>query len=134
MQASNSKTDRGLRVVLGRAMDEKLKGNVFSMLIDADGKKILKHFLGVEPDLKAIISRVIDILEANMEGENVRLSVDEIIAEVINLYPEVRTLYVQASNNKTDQGLRIALGKAMGGIDGMAVDSKGYFWKKFPFF
>ena len=38
---------------------------------------------------------------------------DEIMAAVRELYPEVRTLYVQASSNKTEYRLRVALGKAL---------------------
>ena len=41
------------------------------------------------------------------------ISTDEIMAAVTKLYPKVRTLYVQASTNKTEHGLRTALGKAM---------------------
>ena len=70
-----------------------------------------------------------------MEGGKEGLSIDEVMAEVIKRYPKVNTLYVQASHNKTDNGLRAALGMALSGINGVISqrDRVGYiryFWKK----
>ena len=85
------------------------------MNIKANGKNVRKYFRGEEPDLKAIISEIITTPELNtkMEGGKEGLSIDEVMAEVIKRYPEVNTLYVQASHNKTDNGLRNVLGKAL---------------------
>ena len=67
-------SERGLRSAVGKAMDKELRDDVFSMLINADGKIIRKYFLGAEPDLKAIISDVIAIpeLRAKMEWGEMR--------------------------------------------------------------
>ena len=136
VQASANKNDRGLRHVLGKALDEEMKGRVFRLIIGADGKDVLKYFLGAKPDLQAIISTVIadPELSAKMQWGREGLSMDEIMAAVTKLYPKVHTLYVQASTNKNDSGLRIALGKALGGVEGVVVRhySTGmrYFWKE----
>ena len=136
VQASTNKNDSGLRVALGRALDEEMEGSVFSLPIGADGKKVRKYFLGTKPDLKAIISTVITDpeLNAKMQWGREGLSMDEIMAAVTKLYPEVHTLYVQASTNKRDHGLRSALGKTLDGVEGVVVRrySTGgvrYFWK-----
>ena len=115
MQASTNKTEHGLRIALGMALDEEMEGSVFSLPIGADGKKVKKYFRGAKPDLQAIISTVIAApeLNAKMQWGREGLSMDDIMAAVIKLYPEVRTLYVQASANKKDSGLRVALGKAL---------------------
>ena len=115
MQASTNKTEHGLRIALGMALDEEMEGSVFSLQIGADGKGIHKYFLGTKPDLQDIISTVIATpeLNAKMQWGREGLSMDDIMAAVIKLYPEVRTLYVQASANKKDSGLRVALGKAL---------------------
>ena len=115
VQASSSKTEHGLRLALGMALDEEMEGSVFSLNINADGKHVYKYFRGARPDLQAIISTVIadPELSAKMQWGSEGLSTDEIMAAVIKLYPEVRTLYVQASTNKKDHGLRVALGQAL---------------------
>ena len=137
VQASDNKKDHGLRSVLGKALDEEMEGSVFSLHIGADGKDVKKYFRGARPDLQAIISTVITDPEfsAKMQWGREGLITDEIMAAVTGLYPEVHTLYVQASTNKNDSGLRIALGKALGGVEGVVVRhySTGgmrYFWKE----
>ena len=138
VQASHNKTDRGLRSVLGKVLYEDMEGELFSLVVKANGKNVLKYFIGEEPDLKAIISEIISTpeLSAKMEWGKQGLSIDEIMAEVIKHYPEVNTLYVQASHNKTDHGLRIALGKVMSGMNGVVSQRDRmmgyirYFWKK----
>ena len=137
VQASANKNDFGLRVALGRALDAEMEGSVFSLLISADGKVVNKYFRGAKPDLQAIISAVIATPEfrAKMQWDNEGLTIDEIVTAVIEFYPEVHTLYMQISANKTEHGLRIALGRAIGGIEGIATRGYGkdrvrYFWKE----
>ena len=137
VQASTNKNDSGLRQALGKVLDKEMKGSVFSLTINADGKDVRKYFRGARPDLQAIISTVIATpeLNAKMQWGREGLSMDEIMAVVTELYPEVHTLYVQASANKNDFGLRTALGKALGGVEGVVVRhySTGgmrYFWKE----
>ncbi len=115
VQASANKKDHGLRRALGEALDEEMKGSVFSLIIDADGKHVRKYFRGTKPDLQAIISTVIATpeLNAKMQWGREGLIMNDIIAAVTKLYPKVRTLYVQASANKNDSGLRVALGRAL---------------------
>ena len=133
----HSYSDRGLRSVLGRVLDEDMRDELFSLRIEANGKNVHKYFRGEEPDLKAIISEIITTpkLSTKMEWGNEGLIMDEIMAEVIKRYPEVNTLYVQASHNETDHGLRIALGGALSEINGVIsqrdrVRYRRYFWKK----
>ena len=136
VQASTNKKDHGLRTALRKAMNEEMKGSVFSLGIGADGKNVNKYFRGAKPDLQAIISTVIadPELNAKMQWGSEGLSMDEIMAAITKLYPEVHTLYVQASTNKKDHGLRTALGKALDGVDGVVFSrSTGgvrYFWKE----
>ena len=137
VQASTNKTEHGLRLALRMALDKEMKGSVFSLIIDADGKHVHKYFRGAKPDLQNIISTVIadPELSAKMQWGSEGLSTDEIMAAVIKLYPKVHTLYVQASTNKKDLGLRLTLGKALDGVDGVVVRrySPGgarYFWKE----
>ena len=137
VQASTNKKDHGLRTALRMALDKEMKGSVFSLIIDADGKHVHKYFRGAKPDLQNIISTVIadPELSAKMQWGSEGLSMDEIMAAVIKLYPEVHTLYVQASTNKTELGLRSALGMALDGVEGVVVRyySTGavrYFWKE----
>ena len=136
VQASANKNDYGLRQALGDALDKEMKGSVFSLHIGADGKNVNKYFRGAKPDLQDIISTVIadPELNAKMQWGSEGLSMDEIMAAITKLYPEVHTLYVQASTNKKDHGLRTALGKALDGVDGVVFSrSTGgvrYFWKE----
>ncbi len=136
VQASTNKKDHGLRIALGVALDKEMKGSVFSLRIDADGKYVHKYFRGARPDLQDIISTVIadPELSAKMQWGSEGLIMDEIMAAVTKLYPKVHTLYVQASANKKDHGLRIALGVALDGVDGVVFSrSTGgvrYFWKE----
>ena len=137
VQASTNKTEHGLRNALGKALDEEMEGSVFSLLIGADGKNVRKYFRGARPDLQDIISTVIANPEfsAKMQWGSEGLSMDEIMAAVTELYPEVHTLYVQASASKTELGLRSTLGRALDGVDGVVVRrySTGgvrYFWKE----
>ena len=138
VQASDSKTDHGLRSALGKLLDEKMRGEVFSLRIYVDGKSVRKYFRGAEPELKAIIAEVIAIpaLRAKMEWGNEGLSMDEIMAEVIKLYPDVYALYVQAAHNETDHGLRSVLGKALdeemgGDIFSLQIDTDGKIVRKY---
>ena len=107
--------ERGLRINLGKALNDAMNRDIFSLPIGADGKRVKKYFRGARPDLQNIISTVIAApeLNAKMQWGREGLSTDEIMAAVIELYPEVRTLYVQASTNKNDRGLRVALGMAL---------------------
>ncbi len=138
VQASTNKNDSGLRIALGRVLDEEMEGSVFSLNIGADGKNVYKYFLGTKPDLQDIISTAVIAdpeLSDKMQWGSEGLIMDEIMAAVIELYPEVRTLYVQASSNKNELGLRPALGRALDGVDGVVVRrySTGgmrYFWKE----
>ena len=108
-------SERGLRLSLGIALNDAMNRDIFSLHIKADGKLVKKYFRGTKPDLQAIISTVITDpeLNAKMQWGSEGLSTDEIMAAVTKLYPKVRTLYVQASDNKKDHGLRMALGKAL---------------------
>ncbi len=134
VQASTNKTEHGLRTALGIALDEEMEGSVFSLRIDADGKDVRKYFRGAKPDLQDIISTVIATpeLNAKMQWGSEGLSTDEIMAAIIKLYPEVHTLYVQASTNKTEHGLRTALGRALDGVVVRRYSTGGvrYFWKE----
>ena len=116
VQASTNKTEHGLRLALGMALDKEMKGSVFSLVIGEDGKQVNKYFRGAKPDLQDIISTVIAApeLNAKMQWGSEGLSTDEIMAAVTELYPEVHTLYVQASTNKTEHGLRTGLRKGTG--------------------
>ena len=53
-------------------------------------------------------------LSAKMQWDSEGLSMDEIMAAVIKLYPKVRTLYVQASTNKNDSWASPSLRKGAG--------------------
>ncbi len=136
VQASTNKKDHGLRIALGKTLDEEMEGSVFSLRIGADGKLVHKYFRGAKPDLQNIISTVIadPELSAKMQWGSEGLSTDEIMAAVIKLYLEVHTLYVQASTNKRDHGLRNALGRALDEVEGVVFSrSTGgvrYFWKE----
>ena len=129
-------SERGLRLSLGKALNDAMNRDIFSLLIKADGKLVNKYFLGTKPDLKDIIPTVIAApeLNAKMQWGREGLSTDEIMAAVTGLYPEVHTLYVQASTNKNDFGLRSALGKARDEVE-VVVFSRStggvrYFWKE----
>ena len=136
VQASTNKTELGFHQSLGRALDEEMKGSVFSLRIKADGKNVNKYFRGARPDLQDIISTVIATpeLNAKMQWSSEGLIMDEIIAAITKLYPDVHTLYVQASTNKKDSGLRSALGMALDEVEGVVfLRSTGgvrYFWKE----
>ena len=137
MQISANKTELGFRTTLGKALDKEMEGRVFSWQSKADGKTVRKYFLGIKPDFQAIISAIIadPELRTKMQWDNEGLTIDEIVTAVIEFYPEVHTLYMQISANKTEHGLRIALGRAIGGVDGVVVRrySTGglrYFWKE----
>ena len=108
VQASPHKTEHGLRVALGMVLDAELNGKVFSLPVEMDGRHVHTYFVGEAPDLAAIISEVMAIpkINAKMKWENGGLTMDEIMAAVIETYPAVHTLYVQASPNKT--GVRTA--------------------------
>ena len=103
-----------LRIQLGYAL-EKLDDDIFFLSIYADGISVHKYFLGVKPDLKKIVSEVINMnsIRDKMSWSNGGVAMDDIVAEVIKLHPNIRTLYMRASHNNTEDGLRIAIGKAM---------------------
>ena len=137
VQASTNKTELGFHQSLGRALDEEMEGSVFRLIIKADGKNVKKYFRGAKPDLQAIISTVITDTElsAKMQWGREGLITDDIMAAVTERYPEIHTLYVQASTNKTEHGFHQALGRVLNGVDGVVVRrySTGgvrYFWKE----
>ena len=108
--------ERGLRLSLGKALNDAMNRNIFNLLIDPNSKQPKrKYFRGTKPDLQAIISTMIadPELNAKMQWGSEGLIMNEIMAVLIELYPEVHTLYVQASSNKNELGLRQALGKAL---------------------
>ena len=109
------KSERGLRLQLGKAIREEMQGDVFSLHIEEDGKNVRKYFRGAAPNLKAIIADILatDAFSAKMHWGKEGLSMDDILAEVITHHSEVRELYVGASNNNNEYGLRIALGKVL---------------------
>ena len=124
--ASSKTNDRGLRIALSKALDEKLDHNVFYLVIGVDGEQTRKYFLGQSPDLKAIVNETLIALSAKLEWGKGGLSTDEIVAKIKERHPTVYSLYVQASNTNTDSGLRLALGEVMdkklnGGIFSMPV-------------
>ena len=109
------KSEHGLHTQLGKAIKEEMQGDVFRLQIKEDGKDVRKYFRGTAPDLKAIIADIVatDALSAKMQWGKEGLSMDDIIAEVITHHSEVRELYVGASHNNKEYGLRIALGKVL---------------------
>ena len=52
-------SERGLRISLGIALNDAMNRDIFSLKIDADGKRGNKYFRGARPDLQDIISTVI---------------------------------------------------------------------------
>ena len=108
-----------------------MQGDVFSLRIKEDGKNVRKYFRGTAPDLKAIIADIVatDALSAKMQWGKEGLSMDDIMAEVITHHSEVRELYMGASHNNTEHGLRIALGMVLSSIDRVVLHDQRYFWK-----
>ena len=139
LRVYSSYSDHGLRAQLGKILNKELNGDIFSLDIIGVNKRIVrKYFLGEEPDLKAIISRVIAApeLRAKMEWGNEGLTVNEIMAAVIKRYPDIHILYMQAPHN--ENGLHRALMKVLNeGLNGdvfslrVKVDSKYVVHKYF---
>ena len=102
----------GLRLQLGKAIEEKMQGDVFSLRRIEDGKMVRKYFRGEAPDLRGIIADIVatDKFSAKMQWGNEGLSMDDIMTEVSSYHPDVRKLYVGFSPNNTERGLRTALG------------------------
>ncbi len=128
---SHNNNESGLRSVLGMVLGKEMKGDVFSLDIGVDSKQVSKYFRGTAPDLKAIIADIVatDALSAKMQWGKEGLSMDDIMAEVSTHHSEVRELYVGASHNNKESGLRIALGKVLSSIDRVVLHDQGYFWK-----
>ena len=129
--ASHNNTEHGLRIALGTVLDTEMQGDVFRLRIKEDGKMVWKYFRGTAPDLKAIIADIVatDAFSAKMQWGKEGLSMDDILAEVITHHPKVRELYMGASHNNTEHGLRIALGKVLSSIDRVVLHDQRYFWK-----
>ena len=110
--ASHNNTEHGLRSALGEVLEKEMQGDVFRLHINVDGKNVRKYFRGTAPDLKAIIADIVatDALSAKMQWGKEGLSMDDIMAEVSTHHPKVRELYVGASHNNNEYGLRTALG------------------------
>lgn len=113
---ASSDYDQRIRFLLGTTIRNEMRGEVFSLLAPIPrharrnwwSRQFTKYFWGVEPDIEAIISEVMFAPEslAKMEWENGGLSTNAIIADFKEKYPDVYTLYVQASVDKTDAWLR----------------------------
>ena len=129
--ASHNNNEYGLRTALGEVLDAEMQGDVFRLHINVDGKNVRKYFRGTAPDLKAIIADIVatDALSAKMQWGKEGLSMDDIMAEVITHHSEVRELYMGASHNNTEHGLRIALGMVLSSIDRVVLHDQRYFWK-----
>ncbi|MDE3269444.1 MAG: hypothetical protein OYH77_04080 [Pseudomonadota bacterium] len=105
---SNFYSDTGLRIVVGRSLEKAMvmRGDVFSMQIkQQNGERVRKYFSGEKPDLIAIVGDLQD--EAGFIPR-----ANDILHTIKQLRPDVYDLYVQASADNSDQGLRIAIGKA----------------------
>ena len=96
-------SDTGLRIVVGRSLEKAMaaRGDVFSMRVQQGSKRTRKYFVGEKPDIDAIVKSI-----------GVEKSTEEIVDAIILQHPDVYTLYVQASADKNDRGLRVAVGKA----------------------
>ena len=129
--ASHNNKESGLRTALGVVLDAEMQGDVFSLRIKEDGKGVSKYFRGTAPDLKAVIADIVatDALSAKMQWGKEGLSMDDIIAEVITHHSEVRELYVGASHNNNESGLRSALRMVLSSIDRVVLHDQRYFWK-----
>ena len=129
--ASHNNTEHGLRSALGKVLEKEMQGDVFSLQIKEDGKLVRKYFRGTAPDLKAIIADIIatDAFSAKMQWGKEGLSMDDIIAEVITHHSEVHELYVGASHNNNESGLRSALRMVLSSIDRVVLHDQRYFWK-----
>ena len=117
---ASSKYDGHKRFLLGTTIRNEMRDEVFSLhgpLVSkwsdyrsnwyADDST--KYFWGeAEPDIKAMIAEVMFTPESliKMEWENGGLSSDAIVADFKEKYPDVYTLYAQASATKTDAWLR----------------------------
>ena len=112
---SANNTEYGLRMALGQVLDAEMQGDVFSLLLGVDGKKVSKYFRGEAPDLRGIIADIVatDKFSAKMQWGNKGLSMDDIMAEVSRYHPDVRKLYGGFSANNTEYGLRTALGQVL---------------------
>ena len=130
--ASHNSNEYGLRSALGRVLDTEMQGDVFKTKITEGRNSTSKYFRGEEPDLKAIVAEIIanDVFSAKMQLGKEGLSMDDIIAEVIKQHSDVHKLYVGASHNNNEKGLRIALGLVMNSIDEVVSHEQIYFWKK----
>ena len=145
-EASHKKNELGLRAALGMVLDAEMQGDVFRLKHDVDGKHVSKYFLGKAPDLMGIIADIvaIDKFSAKMEWGKEGLSMDDIVAEVSRDHLDVLKLYEGASPNKTERGLRSALGMALEeemqddffrlkhDVDGKQVSEWKYFLGKAP--
>ncbi len=117
---ASSKYDWHKRFLLGTTIRNEMRDEVFSLhgpLVSkwsdyrsnwyADDST--KYFLGkAEPDIKAMIADVMFTPESliKMEWGNGGLSIDAIVADFKEKYPDVYNLYAQASATKTDAWLR----------------------------
>lgn len=111
LSAAGGDSDRGLRIAIGTLLDKKMQGEVFSIRVRINGKLVSKYFLTVEYDLKEILLAVIALPEvkAKFNWKNGGATMNDIIEGVIKLYPDVHSMYVNASHNWSDNGLRAAL-------------------------
>ena len=144
VRASDNGTEHGLRILLGQILERELEDEVFSLRIKVGGKTTRNYFWGEEPDISALVDKLIYIPEfrSKMQPQNGGLSMDEIVDRVGKLYSDVYTLYVQASDNGTDYGFRTVLGAVMEKKLGdrafsLQVNTNGkivqnYFWGEKP--
>ena len=128
---SHNNKESGLRSALGMVLEKQMKGGVFSLQIQEDGKNVSKYFRGTAPDLKAIIADIVatDAFSAKMQWGEEGLSMDDIMAKVSTHHPEVRELYVGFSHNNKEHGLRSALRMVLSSIDRVVLHDQRYFWK-----
>lgn len=124
VNTSSHKTDLGLGNTLGKILVRQLPVSVFRMSLTVDNRFTSKYFYGEAPDLRAIAVEILQAPEiaAKMREAGDGATMDDFLAVFAKLYPAVYHLYVQASANKTDTGLRRSLGRTLQLIDIHGID------------
>lgn len=114
LRVSPNNSDQGFRIALSRLMAEEI--GVFNLVTAAaDGKLVRRFYVGELPSMDEVIAELLadrDIA-AKMERKNGGVSMNDIVAKVVERYSEVYYAYLHASTNNNDQGLRVALGVAL---------------------
>ena len=139
-EAYYHKTDGWLRDLMQGRMhpdssDHHKLGLYFTMRVTVDGKPIYKFFRGrSKPDLERSIVMAISNAELINQMVDSGVTMDEIVA-ALKEHSRVYTLYVQASGNGSERGLRTALGKKMKSMSNVVSreDNEGvkrYIWQQ----